>query len=223
VEGKLSGHRPLLLLLVVLVLPLERFGTEISERRVTTFAVVPDGNPAKKGTARFVSAGKTRSVHQFAFERCKETRGGRVVPAVAVAAPAAHGSCFLQGFLIVAAGVLTAAIRVTHKSRIGLPARAGHVQGGENQAAFQRFSQRPTDDAPGEQIEDDRQVQPAFAGVDVGDIGGPARIGRFDRKLPIQKVLGNRQRVIAVGGDDKALGRDGIELCKTPQAGKALL
>ena len=56
---------------------------------------------------------------------------------------------------------------------------SGHVQSRQNQAAFQCLAHRPTDNAPREQIENDRQIQPSLAGPDIGDVCRPAGIGRF--------------------------------------------
>lgn len=53
----------------------------------------------------------------------------------------------------------------------------GPVQGGLH---------RPADHRPGVKIENHRQIQPAFPGPDIGDVGHPSNIGLLDRKFPLQ-------------------------------------
>ena len=57
-ERKLSGHQ--LLLLLLLILSLERFRTEIAQRRVTALTVVPDFDPLK--TARLACSRVSKRV-----------------------------------------------------------------------------------------------------------------------------------------------------------------
>jgi len=51
--------------------------------------------------------------------------------------------------------------------------RKGFAQSGESQVAVQPVAGRPADDPAGEQVDDDRKVQSAFAGPDIGNIGAP--------------------------------------------------
>ena len=52
----------------------------------------------------------------------------------------------------------------------------GHCQGGGYKLGAKVMRKGPTDDAPTVKIHDDRQVQPAFLGLDISDIAGPKLI-----------------------------------------------
>src|SRR5271156_7189819 len=58
----------------------------------------------------------------------------------------------------------------------------------------------PADDAPGEQVDDDGEVEPALAGPHVGDVGAPLLVRRGRCEVLVQKVRGDRKGVKAVGG-----------------------
>jgi hypothetical protein len=46
----------------------------------------------------------------------------------------------------------------------------------------------PADHTPREEVDDDRQIQPALVGLDVGDVGHPDLVGRIDFELAVQGV-----------------------------------
>jgi hypothetical protein len=48
----------------------------------------------------------------------------------------------------------------------------------QGQGTVQSIAGRPADDAAGEQVEDDRQIQPAFRGPYVRDVDAPLLIGK---------------------------------------------
>ena len=49
----------------------------------------------------------------------------------------------------------------------------GHVQGVHNQLGSQMVRHRPTDDLAAPDIHDDRQIEEAHRGRDVGNVGDP--------------------------------------------------
>ena len=53
----------------------------------------------------------------------------------------------------------------------------GFAQSGKSQVAVQPVAGGPADDPAGEQVDDDGEVQPAFAGPDVGDGSAPFLVG----------------------------------------------
>src|ERR1700691_4733742 len=65
---------------------------------------------------------------------------------------------------------------------------------------FLRRTEPSADDAPGEQVDDDRQIEPALAGPDVGDVGAPLLVRHGRCEVLVQKVRGDRKGVKAVGG-----------------------
>src|SRR2546428_9148164 len=90
--------------------PLERPRAEIAERRMPPPPVVEDLEVIEQLAARRRPRGPRRVVDELDLQRREETLGHGVVPAIAPAAHAAHDPVLGQDALVVAAGVLTAAI-----------------------------------------------------------------------------------------------------------------
>ncbi len=61
------------------------------------------------------------------------------------------------------------------------PTVEGEAQGGEDQAALQVTGHGPAHHPAAEAIQDDREIEPAFAGRYIGDIGQPEPIRPADR------------------------------------------
>ena len=58
----------------------------------------------------------------------------------------------------------------------------------------------PIDHAPGVQVRDDRQTQPAIAGPDMADLACPSLVRSNGGDVTIQQVWWDIDRVVAVGG-----------------------
>ena len=86
------------------------------------------------------------------------------------------------------------------QARRRLALRNGHLQGRAHQ--FGRHVRRhgPADNLARVQIQHRRQVQPATARADVGDVRDPGCIGSGRSEVPVQNIVGNGQAVAAVGG-----------------------
>ena len=86
------------------------------------------------------------------------------------------------------------------QARRRLALRNGHLQGRAHQ--FGRHVRRhgPADNLARVQVQHRRQVQPATARPDVGDVRDPGCIGRGRSEVPVQNIVGNGQAVAAVGG-----------------------
>ena len=140
-------------------------------------------------------------VDPLILEAVEPALGRRVIPAVPLAAHRADHAVFLQLVLEGVAGVLAAPVGVMHQPRGRLPAEPGHGQRiGHDVRRHARF-QRPADDLAVEQIQHDGQVEPAFIGPQVGDVGRPDLIRCGRGEVPLQQVLGHRQGVLGVGRD----------------------
>ena len=50
---------------------------------------------------------------------------------------------------------------------------------------------RPSDHTPGEQVDDDSDVEPSFGGPDVGEVGDPPLVRRLGRELAVEDVVGD--------------------------------
>lgn len=71
--------------------------------------------------------------------------------------------------------VLTAAIRVVNAALRGLAQGDGHVQRTDRQVFLHPVTDGPADYPARMQVEDDGQIDPAFARPDIGNITGPFR------------------------------------------------
>ena len=47
----------------------------------------------------------------------------------------------------------------------------------------------PSDDAPGVEVDDNRQIGKAFQRPDIGDVGDPRPVRRVHVELPVQRVV----------------------------------
>ena len=108
----------------------------------------------------------------------------------------------LEGVAIVVAGVLNAAVGMEHQACGRLAMSPGHAPGGQDQFGVDVLAHGPAGQAPAVKVQDAGQVEPAFLGVDVGDVAEPdlvggARSGQFG-----QAIGSNGLVVVAVGGAD---------------------
>lgn len=104
-----------------------------------------------------------------------------------------------QELLVIMRAVLAAAIRVMNASLGRLTQRHSHLQCPDCQVALHPVAYRPANDTPGMQIEDDRQVEPAFSGPDIADVARPFPVWLICTEVPVQKVRRDVEGVVAVG------------------------
>src|ERR1700704_5059638 len=76
----------------------------------------------------------------------------------------------------------------------------GFAQSGESQVAMQPVACCPADDPACEQVDDDGEIQPTFAGPDVGEVGAPLLVGPCRREVLIKQVRRHRPSVLAARG-----------------------
>ena len=91
-------------------------------------------------------------------------------------------------------GVLAAAVRMMHQARRRTLPETGHRQRVSHDIRRHARLQRPTYDFPVEQVEHDRQIQPALVRPQVGDVRCPDLI-RCRRR----EVSGQQSRFPATG------------------------
>ena len=82
---------------------------------------------------------------------------------------------------------------------------------------------RPADDHSGEDVKDDRQIEPALARPGRRDIGHPLGIGHRGSKFPVEQVGRDRLLVFAIGGAGPMLAWLRTQSQLTHQPGDALL
>jgi len=85
----------------------------------------------------------------------------------------------------------------------------GHHQCGERQLGSHMVAHRPAHDLAGRQVEHGGQIQLAFTGRDIGDVGEPDPVRRGCREALRQQVRRNRKIMTAVGraGPEPAPGQ----------------
>ena len=113
------------------------------------------------------------------------------------------------------------AIRMMNAVLVRLTQCHSHVQRPDRQIPLHPVTDRPADDAPGVQIEDNGQIQPTFARPDVADVSGPFLVGAVRREILIQQVGSNVERVIAVCRRLILLGSDNLDTILTHQTAHA--
>jgi hypothetical protein len=63
-----------------------------------------------------------------------------------------------------------------------------HVEGVKDQLGAQVLGPRPADDPAGEAVQHDRQVQPAFIGALLGEVGHPRPVRSWWGEVPLDQV-----------------------------------
>ena len=76
----------------------------------------------------------------------------------------------------------------------------GHGQGRDSQFSSHVVTHRPSNNLPGEKIEHDSQIEPAFRGWHISYVGKPDLIGPIGSEVLIEPVGGDRKIVAAVRG-----------------------
>jgi len=72
------------------------------------------------------------------------------------------------------------------------------AQGFDREVALQAVARAPSDDATREEVENDREVEPALRGPDAGDVRPPLPVRRICREVVSDEVRGDRPSMFAV-------------------------
>ena len=75
-----------------------------------------------------------------------------------------------------------------HDPTVRTPALEGHQQRVSNKLTVRGVAHRPADDASGPQVNDTSEMQPPFAGAELGDVSGPDLVGPRRREVPIDAI-----------------------------------
>ncbi len=134
------------------------------------------------------------------LERGEEALHGRVVQAVAAAAHGLGDAVPLQHRAVRLGRVLHAAVTVVDQPARRVMPLDGHDQGVDAQPGLEMVRHGPADDLARGHVLDRGQIQEAFAGRDVRDVGQPDLVRPFRDEVPRQQVGGHREIVAAVRG-----------------------
>ena len=135
-----------------------------------------------------------RVIDALALEQAEEAFAGGVVATVTHRAHRAHQAIGRWVTLVVATSELAAAIRVQDErlGALALPDR--HLHRPDHHLPILSMVHRPAHDPPVEQVQHDAQVQLAFAGLELGDVGDPFGFRLQRGEVPIQQVTHARER-----------------------------
>ena len=146
--------------------------------------------------------------NQFSLDGFEERLDRCIIIAITLAAHGYFEAMLAQDFLVVMRAVLAAPIRVVNAALWRSSERNSHVQSTYCQVAFHAIAHRPADDAPRMQVQDHRQVQPAFTGPDIADVTCLFLVWRFRHEVTIQQVWRDVELVIAICGHFVFAGSD---------------
>ena len=107
---------------------------------------------------------------QFGLQRFEEAFDGRIVVAIALAAHRNLEPMPAQHLLIVVSTILRPAIGVMNAAWWRPSDRDGHVQRPQGEILLHAVADGPSDDAPGEKVNDHGKINPTLPRPDVGDV-----------------------------------------------------
>src|SRR5262245_19794255 len=143
---------------------------------MTTLTVVPDFDVFKDGAACSCPSGPLTPLEQLPSESGKETFRHGVVVTVSSATHAGSQLVNSQQFAVIKSRILNSAIRMMQQPFFRTASSEGHLQSRHTQVGRERVAHRPPDDHPAAQVQQDRQIQPAFASANVGNITTPGAV-----------------------------------------------
>ncbi len=140
---------------------------------------------------RYPQSAACASIFSQWKSRCEETLRDRIIPAISLATHAGdHAECAERVAEIIA-GVLTAAVGMKQRAERRRFEMAGIAKRIEHQLIGHPIAEAVPEHLAGLQGDDHRQVQPALASRNVGDIARPGVHSCIDAKAPLQGVRGN--------------------------------
>src|SRR4051794_22687270 len=137
---------------------------------------------------------------ELGFQGLEERLDHGVVVAIPLAGHRDQDAVLCELGLIIDRAILAAAIRMMHQPCCRTAHCEGFAQSGKSQLAMQPVACCPADHPSCEQVDNDGEVQPAFAGPDIGDVYAPLLVGRGCGKVLIEQVRRDRPGVMAVRG-----------------------
>jgi len=173
----------------------------IAERAVAPRRVVERLDVIEDGKLSVTATVRNRLIQSgVGLQSAPERFHRRVVVAITSAAHAPFNASDVERVNVVAVDILAAAIRVMEESCGGLPTLQGIGEGGQDETGMQGGRTGPADDFAAPQIEDGRQIKPAFGRFQVGDVGQPTLIGAGGSRTLGDEIGRDRLSMAAVGG-----------------------
>jgi hypothetical protein len=105
----------------------------------------------------------------------------------------------LEQLHVVSIHILTAAVGMMEQALGWLPLADGLSHGGKRERGMQAWRRGPANDPAAPQVENRGQIQPAFAGLDVRDVGDPDLI-RASGQADFGEAIRRRWPAVATVG-----------------------
>src|SRR5690606_675131 len=138
------------------------------------------------------ASGELLLLDELRLDCAVETFRDGVVPAVTLPAHALDDPMLLGQLHEVFADELAAPIGMKDQPRSGSPRQQRVTHRLAAQRSVDPFADRPADDAPREEIDHRRQVEPALFRPDVGDVGYPDSVGSSGHEVAPEKIGSRR-------------------------------
>src|SRR5680860_513517 len=160
------------------------------ERAVLATRVVP-ADVGNEGEFEIEAGPPGMAFGQLALQCRHDTLRHGVVQSGSRSTPARGDAGLLQTLGVLIRGVLAAVVRVRNQTvLVRVAVRERHVERVGDQGLAHVTQHLPADDAPGVDIQHDREVAPAFPGTDVGEVREPHGVGAQGGEVAAHEVLG---------------------------------
>jgi transposase len=180
-------------------LPFELGGADEVERRVAPDGIVEAVDVAADGLPGLGPGLEDGAPDQLGLQRLEEGLDHGVVVAVPLPGHRDQEAMPSELGLIVERAVLAATIRVVDQSGFWASDGEGLPECFKSQLLVKAVADGPANDAPGEQVDDDGEIQPALTGPEIADIGTPLLVGVIGREVLGDEVRRDWEGVKAVG------------------------
>ena len=144
------------------------------------------------------------AVNQLGLVEAVEALGERVVVGVSLGPHRRDDGCLVKSLGVANPEILDAPVGMMDQAReVERVARVDrHLERVDGEVAAQRRRDLPADDGPAEHVGDERDVDPARVGLDVGEVRDPEAVGSAGRELAFDQVA---RAVLAVVGPRRHL------------------
>src|SRR4051794_28958998 len=137
---------------------------------------------------------------ELGFQGLEERLDHGVVIAIPLAGHRDQDGVLVELGLIIDRAILAAAIGVMDQPCFRTAHGQGFAQSGKSQVAMQPVAGCPANHPSCEQVDNDGEVEPAFAGPDIGNVGAPLFVGPCGGEVLIEQVRRDWPSVTAVRG-----------------------
>jgi len=181
-------------------LPFEVHRAEIAQRRVAAGRIVEALDVVEHLGLGMIARAVGFAGDPLGLQRGEEALHRGIVPDVSRSAHRTGDAIVGHQALELFAGVLAALVGMVQQG-IGLAAPPDrHDQGVGDELGRHGVAHRPADDAARVQVDHGRNIQPAFGGPDVGEVGHPFTVRRVGGELAIEHIAGDHRPFAIVPG-----------------------